>query len=417
MELNRKNIIKICGIVAFGIILALALANISKIAGVLSAVSVLLSPFIVGASIAFIINVPMSSIEKRLFKKQGKIIDKVKRPLSLVITLLILCAAVFLVLFLVVPEVKNTVNVITERFPGFIERAKEYTNDLAGKYPDIAVAITDYLSDLGQIWTEISGFIRSQGQNLISSVINAASTVIGVIVNIFVGIAFAVYILLAKEKLAVQCKRLLYSAAPSNACDKIVAVCRLAVKTFSRFLSGQCLEAFILGTMFFISMTIFRFDYALLISVLIMFTALIPVFGAFIGCAAGAFLIFVNSPVSALWFVIMFVIIQQIEGNLIYPYVVGSSVGLPSMWVLFAVIVGGNLFGVAGMLAFIPLFSVIYVLSGRVIAYALEKKHIPQEKWLSASSVPDITPVAEAEQAAPRTPRRRARGGSNRRRR
>lgn len=426
MELNKSNIKKICGIIAFGVVLALVIANISSVGGVFAAAFTLLTPFILGAAMAFIVNVPMSFLERTIFRKPGRIADKLKRPVSLVLTLLIIFSIMFLVVFLIVPELSDTIKKVASSIPSFITRATEYSNSLAEKYPEVASVITAYVSDLDSIIVSVSDFIRAKGQAMLTTALTAASSFMGVIINALVGFVFSLYLLACKEKLAVQSKRLLYTILPERLCDSIIAVCRLSEKTFSKFLSGQCLEALILGAMFFITMSILRFPYALLISVLIAFTALIPIFGAFIGCAIGAFLIFVAEPISALWFIIMFLIIQQVEGNLIYPYVVGNSVGLPSMWVLFAVTIGGQLMGVAGMLIFIPLFSVLYVLIGRAVAAQLEKRGISREKWEKpiAEEIPPATEQVRTPhlpfRLTPRqnpAPENRGSSGSTRRRR
>lgn len=402
MELNKTNIRKICGIIAFGVVLALLLANISSVMGVLTAAFAMLTPFLLGAAMAFIVNVPMSFFERKLFPKQGRIADKLKRPVSLVITLLVIFFVGFMVVFLLVPELSETIKKVASSIPGFIVRATEYSNSLAEKYPEAAEMITAYVSDLDSIIESVTGFLRLKGQSMITTAISAASSFMGVLINTLVGFVFSVYLLACKEKLAVQSKRLLYTILPERLSDSIIAVCRLSEKTFSKFLSGQCLEALILGAMFFITMSILRFPYALLISVLIAFTALIPIFGAFIGCAIGAFLIFVAEPISALWFVIMFLVLQQIEGNFIYPYVVGNSVGLPSMWVLFAVTIGGQLMGVAGMLIFIPLFSVLYVLIGRAVEAQLRKRGISSDKW--TRPIAEEIPPATEQVRTPRLP-------------
>lgn len=226
---------------------------------------------------------------------------------------------------------------------------------------------------------------------VLNSTLDLASSIIGGVVGSVVAVVFAAYILLQKERLGRQFRQLLYAYLPEHHADRITEVGTLSYRTFSRFLSGQCLEAVILGCMFFLTMSILRFPYALTISVLITVTALIPIFGAFIGCIVGAFLILTVDPMQALWFVVLFLILQQVEGNLIYPHVVGSSVGLPSIWVLAAVTIGGSVMGIAGMLIFIPLCSVFYTLLRHSILNRLRARKIPQEKILSPKKLSDIT--------------------------
>ena len=198
--------------------------------------------------------------------------------------------------------------------------------------------------------------------------------------NAVVSFVFSIYCLCRKERLSRQGRKLLYAFIPEKAGDEVVRIMRLTNATFSNFISGQCIEAVILGLMFVVAMLIFRMPYVALISVTIAVTALIPIVGAFAGCIVGAFFILIDDPVKAVWFVIMFLVLQQIEGNLIYPKVVGKSVGLPGMWVLVAVSVGGELMGVAGMFIMIPLMAVIYTLLGEITTKLVVKKGIDQDK-------------------------------------
>ena len=214
----------------------------------------------------------------------------------------------------------------------------------------------------------------------------AASSIVSGIVDFFIGFIFAIYVLAQREKLSRQVKMILYAALPEAAADYLCRVGALACRVFSNFFSGQCLEACILGFLFVIAMTIFRMPYAVLVGVLVAFTALIPMFGAFIGCALGAFLILMQNPIQALWFIVMFIVIQQLEGNLIYPKVVGNSVGLPSIWVLAAVTLGGSTMGVLGMLIMIPLCSVAYSLLRESVYGRLKKRGIDREKLAPAAA-------------------------------
>ena len=209
---------------------------------------------------------------------------------------------------------------------------------------------------------------------MLNSTIGIASSVVSGFTNLFIGLVFSVYVLAQKEKLAGQVKRVLSAFLPEKINNSVLYVCALLNKNFTNFITGQCLEAVILGTMFVIAMTIFRMPYAVMIGVLIAFTALIPIVGAFIGCVVGAFLILLVNPWKALAFIVLFLVLQQIEGNLIYPRVVGSSVGLPAMWVLVAVTIGGSLFGIMGMLVFIPLISTVYALLRECVNRRNEKK-------------------------------------------
>ena len=232
------------------------------------------------------------------------------------------------------------------------------------------------------------GMLGNGAGNVMNTTFNAVSNLVGGVGKFFIAFSFACYVLFQKEKLHVQVRKVFFAFIPKRKAEAALEICSLTYKIFSNFLTGQCLEAIILGCMFVVTMTILRMPYALLIGIIIAFTALIPIFGAFIGCALGAFMIFMVNPRQAVVFVIMFLVLQQIEGNLIYPHVVGNSVGLPSIWVLAAVSVGGNLMGVVGMLIFIPIVSVIYTLFREIVYLELKKHKI---KNVTAQTVEEYT--------------------------
>lgn len=386
MELNKNNIKKLLGLITFTILLYVGLQNLVLVLGALYFVFNLIFPFVLGAAIAFIINVPMKAIEKKLFRKPGKSVgfqNKMKRPLSLIITLILVIGVVVMVMLLVVPEIIHTVRTISDSnvLSEFFYRMERNYINLVQTYPFLKDLININTIDWPGLVKNIYSFIIDSGANMIQSTFNTAFSIFGGMIDFFLGFIFSIYILAEKEKLGRQVRKLMYAYLPEKAVAKILSVCSLSEKTFARFLSGQCLEAVILGLMFFVVMTIFQFPYALLISVLISFTALIPIFGAFIGCAIGAFLILMINPITALLFILMFVILQQIEGNLIYPRVVGGSIGLPSMWVLVAVTIGGSTMGVAGMLIFIPLFSVLYTLLREAVNRRLAVRKVNSSKY------------------------------------
>ena len=260
----------------------------------------------------------------------------------------------------------STVKTLAEAFPLFIEEMRELVEKVAKDVPEVQKYLA-YLNPSEMDWEKVMGavidFMRNGfGENVLASTFWVAERAINSTVNFFIALVFSFYILAQKEKLGNQASRVLRAYTPDKVYETSMRVFKLLHDNFSKFITGQCIEAVILGTLFVVSMTVFRFDYALMIGVLIAFTSLIPIVGAFIGCIVGAFLILVVNPFQAVLFVILFLVIQQIEGNLIYPHVVGNSVGLPSIWVLVAVTIGGSLLGVVGMLIFIPLMSTVYAL-------------------------------------------------------
>ena len=383
MEFNRKNMKSLMLLIAFGIVLFLGLQNIAILFGAVRTVLHLLLPFIIGGVIAFILNVPMRAIERTLFpdtEKPGpRRYKKFSRPVSLVLTLAAVVGVLTLLIFTVWPQLTNSVGMLRASMPEFANRLTEWGNDLVARYPEIEDDVYQAIKSLESVnWAEqlqnLLSFLRNG--NLLDSTFSVASSIIGGITNAVLGMIFAIYVLLQKERLAANMKKLLYAWTPERHADTVIDIARLTQKTFSKFISGQVLEACILGGMFLIAMTIFHMPYAVVIGLVIAVTALIPIFGAFIGCFLGAFLILITNPVQALWFIVLFLVLQQIEGNLIYPKVVGGSVGLPPIWTLLAVVVGGSVSGIFGIIVFIPLFSVLYALLRRSVYSRLARKKI-----------------------------------------
>ena len=333
----------------------------------------ILEPFAVGGMIAFVLNLPMKFVEERLLGRwKGKAADKLRRPLSLLAAIVFVAVLIVIVVMAVLPQLGRTINDLGQKIPEFFQQVVAWLGDLERQYPQLGQYLGPFLDSgesLGQSWASMDqlaarlmDFLKEGGVSVITTTIGVASGIIGTFVKGIISFIFALYILAAKEKLADQGKRILHAFAPEKVEKGTLSLCSLLYRNFSHFITGQCVEAVIIGTIFVITMSLFRMPYAVMIGVLIAFTALIPVVGAFIGCILGAFLILVDAPEMAFWFVVLFLIIQQIEGNLIYPRVVGESVGLPAIWVLAAVSVGGSLFGFAGMLVFIPLVYTGYML-------------------------------------------------------
>ncbi len=370
MNLNQKNMRKIKGLILFTAVVILALMKFDLLcmAGVF--VLGILKPFLVGGMIAFVIHIPMGFYEKKLFggrrgKPAGRFSQKWSRSISLVLAYFSVILVVTLVAVAVIPQLIKTVGILANKLPIFYDNLIRYLEVVFEENTQLSEWLQRV--EMPKInWEEtinsVIRFLRNGLGNMLSSTFTVASSIISNTVNFFIALIFSIYLLIQKEKLQNQFDRLLMAYTKPKLYKSIRKVLGLLNQNFCNFITGQCTEAIILGLMFVVSMTIFRFDYAVMIGVLIAFTALIPIVGAFIGCFVGAFLMLVDDPVKALWFVVLFIILQQIEGNLIYPHVVGNSVGLPSIWVLAAVTIGGSLMGVFGMLVFIPLLSTIYML-------------------------------------------------------
>ncbi len=398
MGFDKVKIRQIRGLILFVAALVLLMIYSESVWGGIVLFLGMIQPFLVGGAIAFVINLPMRWIENKLLKKwNGKVAKKIKRPICMCLALIFLLLVVAFVVWIVVPQIGKTAKELGVLIPAFFTDVVNELQKLATAYPELLAKLNE-LENVKINWesvlTSVGNFLKTGMGNMLTSTVSIASSLIGGIVNVFISFVFAIYILSSKEKLASQGDRILKAYCTEKWYLRATKVIRLLNRNFSNFISGQCLEAVILGLLFVITMTIFGFPYAMMIGVLIGFMALIPVVGAFVGCFVGAFLILINDPLQAVWFVIMFLVLQQIEGNLIYPKVVGNSVGLPSIWVLAAVSVGGSMFGVVGMLCFIPLVSTFYTLlrenvnkrNGEAQAVCTEKEaekpggKVPEEK-------------------------------------
>ncbi len=359
--MDKKQTKNILLIITYTLLLTFILFQHTKVVMIGKYIISVIFPFIVGGCIAFILSVPLNCIERKLFSKaKSKFMLKAKRPLSILITLVAVVGVIGVVLFLVIPEIGRTISILIDSLSVFPEKVLKFLDEKNIDMPMLEKYIKEIDIDWAGVIKNMVNFAKNGIGSVFSSTFGFITSVISKVTSGFIGFVFAIYVLSQKEKLAGQGKRVLYVLFKENVASKIISVLQRTRDTFASFITGQCIEAIILGTMFFVTLSIIRFNYALLIGVLIAVTALVPIFGAFVGCAVGTFLLLVENPVQALWFLIIFQVLQQIEGNLIYPHVVGGSIGLPSIWVLVAVTVGGNLFGIAGMLFFIPLSSVLY---------------------------------------------------------
>lgn len=380
MELNKSNLKKIRGIIVFTAIVIACFWKYDVVFAILKFAFGILFPFILGGAIAFILNVPMNFIERHLFpekkKEKSKIIRKIARPVSLILVFLFVIGIISLIIFVLAPQLGKTFANLGASIQEFIPKVKMFADDIFHNNRDVMAWIDGLEFDWNKIMQVGMDFFKTGAGNMLDSTLVMAKNIVNGIATFFIALAFSCYILLQKEKLNIQAKKVLFAFVPKGKAEATLEVLTLTYNTFSNFLTGQCVEAIILGSMFVVTMTILRIPYALLIGIVISFTALIPVFGAFIGCVIGAFLIFIVDPFKAMIFVILFLVLQQIEGNFIYPHVVGNSVGLPSIWVLAAVSIGGKLMGVVGMLVFIPFVSVLYALFREVVYIKLRQQHI-----------------------------------------
>ena len=381
MELNKKTLRHIFFGAAGLVVLYWLLHETERLTNLLYTGWSILAPFFIGAAIAFILNVPMRWIERKL---SGIKKTKLRRTLAILLTLVCVILVLIGVVYLLVPQLGDTVESLIATLPGFFQRMQTQINEYLSENPDLMTWLTENTDFTTMNWSELIQKAVSWISNGLGTIMDGAlNTVVWLSTGVFnaiMSLVFAIYCLARKELLARQGRRILYSLLPERICDEAVRILRMTNSVFSNFISGQCLEAVILGCMFAVSMAIFRMPYIPLVSVTISVMALIPIIGAFVGCFVGAFFIMVQDPVLAFWFVIMFLILQQIEGNMIYPRVVGTSIGLPGMWVLVAVAVGGDLLGIGGMLLMIPLTSVLYALAREFTNKRIAERGIDQDK-------------------------------------
>ena len=381
MDLSKMSIKKIRELIVFTALLVVALWKFDVVLGVLKTIWDIIFPFVLGGAIAFLTNVPMSFLEKKIFekvKKKNKIVRKLERPISLILTIVLVVGVIALVMFGVIPQLTRTMGTLVTSINDFIPQMQSWIGEFFHNNQEIMNLVDQIEFDPDQAIKWGISLLGNGAGNMMNTTMSAVGSIVSGVATFFIAFSFACYILFQKEKLHVQIRKVFFAFLPRQKADDFLKVCSLTYRTFANFLAGQCLEAVILGSMFVVTLSILKMPYALLIGILIAFTALIPIFGAFIGCAVGSFLIFMVNPQQAILFVIVFLVLQQIEGNLIYPHVVGESVGLPSIWVLAAVTIGGNLMGIVGMLVFIPLLSVLYTIFREFVYLRLKKQNIKQ---------------------------------------
>ena len=381
MDLSKMSIKKIRELIVFTALLVVALWKFDVVLGVLKTIWDIIFPFVLGGAIAFLTNVPMSFLEKKIFenvKKKNKIVRKLKRPISLILTIVLAVGVIASVMFGVIPQLTRTMGTLVTSINDFIPQMQSWIGEFFHNNQEIMNLVDQIEFDPDQAIKWGISLLGNGAGNMMNTTMSAVGSIVSGVATFFIAFSFACYILFQKEKLHIQIRKVFFAFLPRQKADTFLKVCSLTYRTFANFLAGQCLEAVILGSMFVVTLSILRMPYALLIGILIAFTALIPIFGAFIGCAVGSFLIFMVNPQQAILFVIVFLVLQQIEGNLIYPHVVGESVGLPSIWVLAAVTIGGNLMGIVGMLVFIPLLSVLYTIFREFVYLRLKKQNIKQ---------------------------------------
>jgi len=378
VEMDRKTVKILAGLIAFGIVLNVVVHNMNDVKAWIGATLGVLTPILLGFGIAFLLNIPVALLEKHVFKKRkGRffgLLHRFRRPASIIISLVTVIAVLVGVVAIVFPQLTAALAGAIGQLRTVVEGLRSYLTE----YEDEAPELVKWLNSLNIDWEGI----KNWGNNLlkngivptVSFVTSAATSVFGTATNLVLALILAINVLFCKETLARQAKALIRAYVKQERAERTIEIGQMSLRVFTAFVSGQVAEALILAVLCFIGMLIFQFPYAFLVSVVVGITALVPIFGAWAATAVGAILILTVNPMQALWFIVFFVILQQIEGNLIYPRVVGTQVGLPAMWVLIAITVGGGVLGIGGMLLGVPTFAVLYALTKKAIGDRLEMK-------------------------------------------
>ena len=363
-------------LITYAILLYLGISHIKEVLAFIGTIISVLSPFILGIVFAYILNIIMSLLEEKLFHKlegaKRPFVRKLKRPLSLLTTFVLVFAFFTAILLFVVPQLTESISMLSRNMEGYLKSLQKFINDTTAKYN----LTGEFWSSITINWHEI---VTKAGQVISATVPQILLFTYGLtnsIINVIMGLIVSVYLLATKEKMMKILKKLTFAYTSKATSARIIETSAQTNKAFQNFIGGQLTEALIIGVLVFIGMLIFRFPYALLCSVIIAVTSVIPIFGAWIGAIPSAFIILMAQPQKTLWFILFIVVLQLLEGNVIYPRVVGNSIGLDGLWVLFAIVVGGSLFGLIGILLGIPVFAVLYTIIRRITNRKLKEKNI-----------------------------------------
>ncbi len=375
MELNKKSFRSIAMLVFGAIILHFTLNNFDTLLGAFRTILKILAPFIMGAGIAVFINVPMRAIEFYLSSvfKDKNISAGLLRGLALILTLILVLVTVYFVFMTVLPELSKAIIKLAEDFPRLSNQFMDWLKLFNENNPNNPV-YAEAQKSLEKIAVSVSDNLQSSLSRIFMGSLNIITSTLNSMVTVFLAFIFSLYLLSMKESLGATNARALYAFLDNDSADVIVVTLNRMNRVFTKYVGGQVVEAIIFGSLVFIVMKVFRFPYSTTIPILMTFTALIPYFGGLIGLVIGFVLIATESVTTGFYFVVLILILQQIEGNLIYPRVVGNSVGLPPIWVMVSVTIGGSVMGIVGMLLAVPIASVIYKTLGDFVEYKSIRK-------------------------------------------
>ena len=366
-------------IVGFAIVLAWTLCNITKVYTILTQILSVLSPFILGLCIAFIMNLTLRSLEQNWSRLSGKKkssrLEKIKRPVCLLVSFLILFGAILIIFCVLVPELKKTFYVISDILPTAVKNTQSWWSELSLFFEQYGIILPSVQFDSNNVMDAVNRFFTHNGGYVFDRTMGITISIISILLDVVLALVFSVYLLAQKERVGQSAKKLLYVILKTNYADRVLHLLSLTETIFAKYIRAQIIEALIIGVLCFVGMSVIGLPYALVISVVISFTALIPIFGAWAGACIGTFLIVFAEPAKAVWFIVFIFLLQQIESNLIYPKIIGSSIGLPGLWVLVAVTIGGSTLGVLGMLFAVPTFSVIYTIVSEYVCLKSQRKN------------------------------------------
>lgn len=376
-------------------LIVLAIVNFDRLKNIFSYLLTISMPIILGFIIAYVLNIPMVMLEKLYFPNSDSIvIKKTRRPVSILVSIIIITIVLIFILNLVIPQLISVFGRIIEIIPLLANGIQNWVIENEEIFPPLAEFVETFQIDWQNIVTNMISIVNRFTTNIIETTLSTVGSVFSIVVNLFLSLMISLYVLMSKETLGRQFRILSETYLPERGHKGLMYVLEVTDYSFRHFITGEVLEALILGSLVTVGMWIFQFPYASMIGALTGVTALIPVLGAYISGAIGFIMIFVDSPIQALTFIVFIIVIQQLEGNLIYPRVVGGSIGLPGLWVLISITIGGGLLGIWGMLLAVPLVSTLFKLLKNDIEYRRNTRYQEQEY---VDAVEDINETNELE--------------------
>ncbi len=395
MEFNRKNMLRVFFLAACIILFYLAFQHLDIVFGFLNWLVGVMTPFIIAGCLIFFLNVPLKAIERHLFRpKNGKPVSKIKekarRPIAIVLSIAIFLAVIVIFLVIIIPEIGKSLARIAENIPRTLENIQNWLTDVGEQENYFSQLINGLEIDWKSITTNVVNFLKDNSATLVTSAFSVVSSLISTLVNVVLGFVIAIYVLMRKEKISSDMKKLIYATLPIKVADFIVEVGHITNKSFYNSITGQMIECLIIGTLTALGMTILGLPYAALGGVVVAVLSWVPMFGIYIGTGVVCLLLLTEDPIQALWFFIFMVCLQQVEGNFIYPRVVGSKIGLPPFIIISAIILFGSFFGLIGILVSAPVTFVLYTLARRFVYRRIEARDIPSEKYqITFDTAPD----------------------------